>query len=49
LIVFFLSDDKLQKGGKSAILDAVILGLGGKVTHTGRQANFKSFIKTGCE
>jgi chromosome segregation ATPase len=35
--------------GKSAIMDGIILCLGGKATTTGRQAGAKTFIKTGCD
>jgi chromosome segregation ATPase len=37
------------KGGKSAVMDAIILGLGGKAQSTGRQASAKTFIKTNSE
>lgn len=35
--------------GKSAVMDAVILCLGGKAASTGRQASAKTFIKTGAD
>nr|QNH68115.1 structural maintenance of chromosomes protein 6 [Brachionus koreanus] len=35
--------------GKSAVMDAIILCLGGKATSTGRQASAKTFIKTNCD
>lgn len=34
-------------GGKSAVLTAIILALGGKSAATGRFSNLKGFIKTG--
>lgn len=35
--------------GKSAVMDAIILCLGGKAASTGRQASAKTFIKTNCD
>lgn len=35
--------------GKSAVMDAIILCLGGRAQATGRQANAKTFIKTNAE
>lgn len=37
------------KGGKSAVMDAVILCLGGRANSTGRQAAARTFIKTNTE
>lgn len=34
-------------GGKSAILTAIVLALGGRASNTSRGSSFKSFIKTG--
>ena len=39
----------LTKGGKSAVMDAIILCLGGRAAATGRQASAKTFIKTNSE
>lgn len=35
--------------GKSAVMDAIVLCLGGKTSCTGRQASAKTFIKTNCD
>jgi len=35
--------------GKSAIMDAIVLCLGGRAAATGRQASAKTFIKTNCD
>jgi chromosome segregation ATPase len=34
--------------GKSAIMVAIIVALGGKATSTQRASSLKSFIRTGC-
>ena len=41
-LLFFFS------GGKSAIMTAIIVALGGKATSTQRASSLKSFIRTGC-
>lgn len=38
-----------KKGGKSAVMDAIILCLGGRANNTGRSASAKTFIKTNTE
>ena len=40
---------KYLLGGKSAVMDAIILCLGGRAHSTGRQAAIKSFIKRNAE
>ena len=39
----------LNGSGKSAVMDAIILILGGRAACTGRQASAKTFIKTNAE
>jgi chromosome segregation ATPase len=44
-----ISNHNFNLGGKSAIMDAVILALGGRTAATGRAANIKTFIKNNSE
>lgn len=37
----------VSKGGKSAILNGIVLGLGGRATHTNRGSGLATFIKNG--
>lgn len=46
-LVSFLPFLLLLSGGKSAILAALIVGLGGKATFTNRGGSLKEFVKTG--
>lgn len=39
--------DNLLPGGKSAVLTAITIALGGKAAVTGRGSGLKSFIKEG--
>ena len=39
--------DNISLGGKSAVLSAITLALGGKTASTGRGTGIKSFIREG--
>ncbi len=48
-ILFATFSPKSFLGGKSAVLTALTIALGGKATITGRGSGLKSFIKEGEE
>jgi hypothetical protein len=44
-----LQDFELTAGGKSALLTAITIALGGKAAITGRGNGLKDLIRKGCE